>query len=405
MQDQRALHNPYTDYNGPESTQDLFDAQGNLTAAFSARIRGKIGELLSVMENGLRSADPRDCTGYTGWAGIALLYLHLHSVHGDPSFLHRALDHVSQSLKCLTHSALTFLCGDVGPLAVAAVVYHRLQRPQESDECIDRVLQLHGAVVKGSGRLPNELLYGRVGYLYSLVFINQQLQQERVPLQYIQQVCDAVLASGQSLAQRMRVEDRTPLMYEWYQEQYVGAAHGLSGIYYYLMQPGFVSDPHRVVALVKPSVDFVCRLKFPTGNFPPCVGDDRDLLVHWCHGSPGVIYMLLQAYKMFGGPQYLQDALRCGEVVWQRGLLKKGYGLCHGAAGNAYCFLSLYKLTQDPRHLYRACTFADWCMNYGKHGCRTPDTPFSLFEGMAGTIYFLSDMLQPMAAKFPAFEV
>lgn len=27
--------------------------------------------------------------------------------------------------------------------------------------------------------------------------------------------------------------------------------------------------------------------------------------------------------------------------------------------------------------------FADWCMNYGKHGCRTPDTPFSLFEGNA----------------------
>lgn len=25
-------------------------------------------------------------------------------------------------------------------------------------------------------------------------------------------------------------------MYEWYQEEYVGAAHGLAGIYYYLMQ-------------------------------------------------------------------------------------------------------------------------------------------------------------------------
>jgi len=25
-------------------------------------------------------------------------------------------------------------------------------------------------------------------------------------------------------------------MYEWYQEYYVGAAHGLAGIYYYLMQ-------------------------------------------------------------------------------------------------------------------------------------------------------------------------
>ena len=51
-----------------------------------------------------------------------------------------------------------------------------------------RLLQLHQAVVKGSGNLPNELLYGRVGYLYALVFVNQQLGQDRIPLQYIQQV-------------------------------------------------------------------------------------------------------------------------------------------------------------------------------------------------------------------------
>lgn len=43
-------------------------------------------------------------------------------------------------------------------------------------------------MVKGAGGLPNELLYGRVGYLYSLVFVNQQLGQDRIPLQYIQQV-------------------------------------------------------------------------------------------------------------------------------------------------------------------------------------------------------------------------
>lgn len=54
-------------------------------------------------------------------------------------------------------------------------------------------------------------------------------------------------------------------------------------------------------------------------------------------------------------PQYLVDALQCGEVVWHCGLLKKGYGLCHGAAGNAYAFLALYRQTQDPKHLYRAC--------------------------------------------------
>lgn len=24
---------------------------------------------MAIMENGLKTADPRDCTGYTGWAG------------------------------------------------------------------------------------------------------------------------------------------------------------------------------------------------------------------------------------------------------------------------------------------------------------------------------------------------
>ena len=51
-----------------------------------------------------------------------------------------------------------------------------------------RLLQFHQNVVKGAGGLPDELLYGRMGFLYSLVFVNQQLGQDRIPLQYIQQV-------------------------------------------------------------------------------------------------------------------------------------------------------------------------------------------------------------------------
>ena len=41
-------------------------------------------------------------------------------------------------------------------------------------------------------------------------------------------------------------------------------------------------------------------------------------------------------------------------MVWQRGLLKKGYGICHGVAGNAYTFLSLYKATNEEMYLHRA---------------------------------------------------
>lgn len=53
---------------------------------------------------------------------------------------------------------------------------------------LSRLLQYHQTVVSGSRQLPDEMLYGRMGYLYALVFINQQLGQDRIPLQYIQQV-------------------------------------------------------------------------------------------------------------------------------------------------------------------------------------------------------------------------
>ncbi len=55
-------------------------------------------------------------------------------------------------------------------------------------------------------------------------------------IMHLFQICDAVLASGQNMSLKNKIQEHTPLMYEWYQEEYVGAAHGLAGIYYYLMQ-------------------------------------------------------------------------------------------------------------------------------------------------------------------------
>ncbi|XP_068931323.1 glutathione S-transferase LANCL1 isoform X4 [Petaurus breviceps papuanus] len=336
---ERAFTNPYPDYSKSQ-TLGYFDASGRLTTEFSQRINNKIRELLQQMEIGLKSADRRDCTIYTGWAGIALLYLHLYDVYGDPVYLQMSHEYVKKSLCSLTKRTITFLCGDAGPLAVGAVVYHRMGNEKQSEDCITRLLHLN----KLDSRVPDEMLYGRMGYIYALLFVNKYFGQEKIPQHHIQQVCDMVISSGETLARKRNFISKTPLMYEWYQEYYVGAAHGLAGIYYFLMQ-------------------------------------------------------------VFNEEKYLNDALKCADVIWKFGLLRKGYGLCHGAAGNAYAFLTLYKLTHDMKYLYRACKFAEWCLDYGEHGCRTPDTPFSLFEGMAGTIYFLSDLLVPTKARFPAFEL
>ena len=56
---------------------------------------------------------------------------------------------------------------------------------------------------------------------------------------------------------------------------------------------------------------------------------------------------MLYAHGVWGQQtdKYLQAARKAGELVWQRGLLKKGPGLCHGVAGNGYTFLHLYKVS------------------------------------------------------------
>uniref|UniRef100_G1KTY8 LanC like glutathione S-transferase 2 n=1 Tax=Anolis carolinensis TaxID=28377 RepID=G1KTY8_ANOCA len=337
--------------------------------------------------------------------GIALLYLQMYRVTTEPSDLQRSLDYVKRILRNLNGRRVTFLCGDAGPLAVGAVVYHKLKNDTESKECITKLLQLQRIVLATDADLPDELLYGRAGYLYALLYLNTEIDPETVPQSFIKEVVDCIIESGKNLSREERKTERCPLLYQWHKKQYVGAAHGMAGIYYMLMQPAANVDQETLTELVKPSIDYVRHKKFRSGNYPSSLSNETDRLVHWCHGAPGVIHMLMQAYKVFKEEKYLKDAMECSDLIWQRGLLRKGYGICHGTAGNGYSFLSLYHLTQDKKYLYRACKFAEWCLEYGAHGCRIPDRPYSLFEGMAGAIHFLSDILAPEKSRFPAFEL
>ncbi|XP_047205720.1 lanC-like protein 2 [Girardinichthys multiradiatus] len=384
---------------------DPFDAEGKVNAAFQMKVQSKIKDLLEQMEEGLKTADPHDFSTYTGWTGIALLYLQLHRISSEGSHLQRALDYVKRAMRILNGRRVTFLCGDAGPLAVGAVVHHKLNNSVESKDCVSRLLQLQRSVLSPDAEMPDELLYGRVGYLFALLYVNKEIGADTVDEGIITKVVTAIVRSGKNMSAEEKKTDCCPLLYEWHKKQYIGAAHGLAGIYYMLMQPGARVHPTMLAELVRPSIDYVRHKRFRSGNFPSSLSNESDRLVHWCHGAPGVIHMLIMAYKVFKEEKYLKEAADCAEVIWQRGLLRKGYGICHGTAGNGYAFLTLYKLNQEKKYLYRACKFAEWCLDYGAHGCRIPDRPYSLFEGMAGTIHYLSEMTNPEASSFPAFEL
>ncbi|XP_053714791.1 lanC-like protein 2 [Synchiropus splendidus] len=412
--EERSFNNPYPDWDqgvmagspgaDPDS-RDPFDTEGKVCSSFQRKVQSKIKDLLQQMEEGLKTADPHDFSSYTGWTGIALLYLQLHRMSSDASHLQRALDYVKRAMRILNGRKVTFLCGDAGPLAVAAVVHHKLNNASESKDCVSRLLQLQRSVLSPDNEMPDELLYGRAGYLYALLYVNKEIGASTVDEGTISKVVTAIIESGKSFSAEQKKTERCPLLYEWHKKQYIGAAHGLAGIFYMLMQPSANVHPDMLAELVRPSIDYVRHKRFRSGNFPSSLSNESDRLVHWCHGAPGVIHLLIMAYKVFKEEKYLKEAAECAEVIWQRGLLRKGYGICHGTSGNGYAFLSMYKLTQEKKYLYRACKFAEWCLDYGTHGCRIPDRPYSLFEGMAGAIHYLSEIATPETSCFPAFEL
>lgn len=44
------------------------------------------------------------------------------------------------------------------------------------------------------------------------------------------------MESGKSFSAEQKKSERCPLLYQWHQKQYLGAAHGMAGIYYLLLQ-------------------------------------------------------------------------------------------------------------------------------------------------------------------------
>ena len=117
----------------------------------------------------------------------------------------------------------------------------------------------------------------------------------------------------------------------------IGAGHGLASILQVLLGfPEHFVNRKDVEHVIRQSVDFVLSCETQNGNYPPVPGElrgEQDELVHWCHGAPGVVFMLAKAYLTWKDEKYLQAARRCAELAWQRGLLHKGPGICHGVAG------------------------------------------------------------------------
>ncbi|KAI0788913.1 hypothetical protein BC629DRAFT_1440115 [Irpex lacteus] len=242
-----------------------------------------------------------------------------------------------------------------------------------------------------------EVLYGRAGLLYALLFLKEETRVRRLETHdreraldafsdIVEQLCheqniaalvDEIIARGRRGAKFYASEARSrdqqtihapALMWSWHGKRYLGGAHGIAGILQmlvsvpsYMLQKHWDSILHTLQWLVdiqdpdtgswshKASRDMLTEAS--TSHSSSRSNRDSDTMVQWCHGAPGVLILfskLLRQEDSYGLdlPESLCDSmrdalLRGADLVYERGLLRKGVGLCHGIAGSVYTLLAV----------------------------------------------------------------
>ena len=218
-------------------------------------------------------------------------------------------------------------------------------------------------------------------------------------------------------------------------------------------QPEFEAlfTPDRL-ARVRQSVRQLITHQFASGNLEPIdESPASDRLVQWCHGAPGRIFTIAALLRLsrwshefrsdpsmewaqrirqdlcvpVGSPEYasMERAMdRAGDAVGLRGMSAKGVGLCHGVSGHVYALLRLHRHYAESGNTdegnerwlryaleFAKCVARGFTMQTGDKAVldllASADRPWSLYEGAAAVPCVLLDILSPMGARQPGFEL
>ncbi|KHN80702.1 LanC-like protein 3 -like protein [Toxocara canis] len=363
-----------------------------------------------------RRAKDDDCHGgaYTGIAGIA--YALLRAVQMFPDREHTLLELCGQltdkHLKAAKHADLQresrFLLGTVSVYVVRLLVDAAVGRSNE--DIVKRLDDLGKRILEDGyqGDGDDEMLAGRAGYLAAALNLRMAMRKDLIQMKRVKAVLNKMIESGRTYAAEHN--SPTPLMYQYHGREYLGAAHGLMGILQMLLSFFDLLDEQAKMDITA-TLDWILSVQKSNGNVASKVEDvdvdkGENELVQWCHGATGAVHLFIVAFIRFGDNKYLKAAERALDLIWLKGMLLKGPGICHGVAGSGYAFLLYYRLTHHQRYLERAkCCALLLSGDEFRARARTPDRPHSLYEGIAGTVCFLCDLVEPNSAQFPLIPI
>lgn len=399
----RFFPNPFDDYKPGSDVVVDKDAVVAQINEYVCNITKRLQPIKKNVDGGL----------YVGITGVSFMFL---SLAKNPTlssqkafYLQKSFEYLKPAMETSTGDKTSFLLGDAGTYALSTVLNKELGSDQFAQSL--RMYKslypsyLNPKFLKCGG---DELFVGRAGYLAGILWISRELQSPIFTLEELYQICDIIVTSGREYA--MKNKSPSPLMYHYYNTEYLGSAHGVSFILQMLLSiPGYLTYNKSAAQDIQASIEFLASLQTEEGNWPCCMEEielSDHKLVHWCHGAPGMVYLMAKAYLTYKDQRYLDACVKAANFVWRKGLLHKGPGICHGVAGNGYVFLLLHRLTGEAKYLHRAKMFAEFLSDEEFiRDARLPDNPESLYEGTAGTVCFLADLLVPDKAEFPFQDV
>jgi len=202
-------------------------------------------------------------------------------------------------------------------------------------------------------------------------------------------------------------------LYLWYEELFgsrhavLGTVHGFFGQVLPLLKRLDKLSTQEQTAVLKRTREVFCRTAIRESglaNWPVMLDETRDILVHYCHGAPGIVNSAC-AFPLGIDTEFDQILIEGGELIWRAGPLKKGSNLCHGTAGNGFAFLKLFTRTGDQHWLDRARAFAMHAITqYQSTRDETGHMRFSLWTGDAGLAVFLQQCITA-ESQMPVIEV
>ncbi|SBS84245.1 G-protein coupled receptor, putative [Plasmodium ovale] len=396
---------------------------------------------------------------YCGLCGIIYMDIILYECNDDYTYLELGNNIIKTLCNYKNKNGISFLEGITGIYSISSIVHYYLGNSKSMNSSLESLIK-HLKENKEELRSVNsecELLYGKCGYLYSLLFCRNiwlKSKYKNAILKNVYIIMCSIFDYGLVNGSTMWDITSLTLYFEWHRHIYLGAAHGYAGIFLILFKliifflnnlrdlsiALITSGSNKNIydineddiekcknsTLVKIMEYFQLIYKGTDEILNQYITDEfnvyssvkkekthkkNDSLVQWCHGNIGFVILLIELLKCKDAPSYFKNKYNkqyvenMGFLIWEKGLLCKGLGLCHGISGNGIVFLYLYNFTNDKNWYIKALKYALFSIKYFDKFYNVPDRPNSLFEGYAGLVVFLCFVLKPHLTYFPAYDL